>query len=153
MMNFNDALNTKQSEIERPPLLPSGTYRAVVTKVPALDKRGEYEVCDFQLKMLEAQEDVDPDALTEYGGLGPTAVARRSFMFNSNDEAAFKRTLFDLKRFLLDHLQVAGDDNTTLKELLNSSVNAQCLAFIRWRPDKNDPEIQYVEVAKTAPIA
>jgi hypothetical protein len=72
-------------------------------------------------------------------------------MFNKSDKAAFDRTLFDLKRFLLDHLRVEGDDSTSIKELLDASVNHQCTCFIKWRPDKNDPEIQYVEIGKTAP--
>jgi hypothetical protein len=28
----------------------------------------------------------------------------------------------------------------------------ECLATVQWRTDKNDPEIQYAEVRKTAPI-
>jgi hypothetical protein len=155
MVNFNEILNTKSGSIERPPIIPMGTYRAVVTKIPAIDTTGDgkWDTCDFQMKLLSAEEDVDQDDLKAYGGLGPQSVIRHNFMFNKEDEANFKRTLFNLKRFLLEHLQVEGNDDTSLKELLDASVNHQCLVFVNWRADKNDPEIQYAQVRKTAPVS
>jgi hypothetical protein len=154
-MNFNDVLNKKSGEIERPPIIPVGTYRAVITKIPSIETTGDgkWDICDFQLKLLEAQEDVDQDDLKAYGGLGATSVIRHNFMFSKEDEANFNRNLYNMKRFLLEHLQVEGNENTSLKELLDASVNHQCLAFIKWRADKNDPEIQFAQVGKTAPIS
>ena len=153
-MNFADALNTKAAAIERPPIIPVGTYRAVVTKIPSLDKVGDgkWETLDFQLRLIEAQEDVDQDDLAKYGGLGATSIARRRFMFNSEDQAAFDRTMYDLKRFLTEHLQVSGVADASVKELLDGSVNHECMVFIQWRADKNDPEIQYAEIRKTSAV-
>lgn len=153
VMNFADALNTRSSEIERPPLIPVGTYLARVKAIPTMDSVGDnkWDVLDFQLLLQNAGEDVDQDDLTQYGGLGPQSVVRHRFMFNKEDDAAFKRTLFNLKRFLLDHLQVEGGDDSALKELLDGAVGHTCNVFIRWRPDKNDPEVQYNEIGKTAP--
>jgi hypothetical protein len=154
-MNFADALNTKVGEIERPPLIPSGTYRAVVKKVPVIDTiaDGKWDVLDFTLQLVEAQEDVDQQDLASFGGLSNATMTRHRFMFNKEDDAAFKRTLFNLKRFLAEHLGVEAGDNTPLKESLNASVNTQCLVFMKWRADKNDPEVQYSEVGRTAPVA
>ena len=153
-MNFNDVLKTKVADIERPPLLPVGTYKAVVKKIPSMETSGDgkWDFLDFQLGLIAAEEDVDADALKEYGGLSAATIVRQRFMFNKEDDAAFKRTLFNVKRFLYDHLQIAGDDNSNLMEVLNQSVNSQCLVFMKWRADKNDAEIQYSEIGKTAPI-
>ena len=153
-MNFADALNTRSGAIERPPLIPVGTYMARVKALPTMDSVGDnkWDVLDFQLLLQAAGEDVDQSDLAAYGGLGAQSVLRHRFMFNKEDEAAFNRTLFNLKRFLLDHLQIEGDDNTVLKQLLDASVGHTCNVFVRWRPDKNDPEVQYAEVGKTAPV-
>jgi hypothetical protein len=153
-MNFADELNRKASDIERPPLIPPGTYRAIVTKIPSIEtiSEGKWDVCDFSMRLVEAQDDVDQDELKAFGGLTASTYARRRFMFNKEDEAAFKRSLFDLKRFLLDHLQVSGDDDTSLKELLNQSINMQCLVFMGWRVDKRDGETQYSEITRTTPV-
>lgn len=154
MVNFADALNTKAGSIERPPLIPVGTYIAIVSKMPSMESisDGKWDVLDFQLRLQQPQDDVDQDALADYGGLGPQSVLRHRFMFSKDDEAAFKRTLFNLKRFLLDHLKIDGGDDTPLKVLIDQSVNMQCLVYVKWRADKNDTELFYNEVGKTAPI-
>lgn len=153
MVNFADVLNTKASDIERPPLIPVGTYLARVKAIPTMDSVGDnkWDVLDFQLLLQSAGEDVDQNDLAEYGGLSAASVMRHRFMFNKEDEAAFKRTLFNLKRFLLDHLQVEGSDDSPLKHLLDSAIGHTCNVFVRWRPDKTDPEVQYNEIGKTAP--
>lgn len=154
MVNFADALNTKAGAIERPPLIPIGTYIAIVSKLPSTEtiSDGKWDVLDFQLRLQQPQDDVDQEALADYGGLGPQSVLRHRFMFSKDDEAAFKRTLFNLKRFLIDHLKVEGNDDTPLKQLIDGSVNMQCLVYVKWRADKNDTELFYNEVGKTAPI-
>jgi len=153
MVNFAEALNTKAGDIERPPLVPVGHYRVLSEKVPALDSvaDGKYDIVDFQLKVLEALEDVDADELAEFGSIADARLRRR-FMFDTEDESNFKRSLYNLKRFLLEHLQVDGNDKTDLKELLNNSINQECIAQVRWTTDKRDGETQYAEVGRTAPV-
>lgn len=150
-INFADQLNTNIGDIERPPLLPTGTYRWMVEKVPSFDTiaNGDFDVVDFQLRCLGNEDDVDEEALREFGNV-TNARMRHRFLFNKNDEALFKRTLFNLKRFLNEHLRVDASEDAPLKEALNASVNMTCKGLIRWRPDKNDPEVQYAEIASTA---
>ncbi len=150
-MNFADVLTTKISDVERPPLLPIGTYRARVSKVPSMDSiaDGRFDVCDFTLQLQEAVE-VDEDELAPFGDLTKQTVQHR-FMFNTEDEANFKRTLFNLRRFLEEHLGCASDGDE-LKVALNNSVNSECLIDISHRPDQNDPEVKYVQVRRTAPV-
>lgn len=153
VMNFQDAAKMKTSEIERPPLVPMGTYRAVVKKVPATETiaDGRFDTCDFVLGLVEAVE-VDEAELKAYGGLTANTVMRHRFMFNKEDQALFDRSLYNLKRFLLDHLKVDAAEDDPLVQTLNASVNTQCLVFVGHRADKNDAEIMYSEIKKTAPL-
>jgi hypothetical protein len=154
-MNFNEVLTKKASEIERPPLLPVGHYTAKVAKVPSMDTKstdkGSWDILEFTLLPVTAGEDVDTELLQKYGPFTAVSAQRHAFMFNKEDQAAFDRTLFSLKRFLLDHLQIPGDDGSSIKELLDQSVGAHCSMFVRWDPDRNDPEIQYPRIARTGP--
>jgi len=151
-MNFNDALNTKVADIEKPPLLPIGTFICVVEKQPTMSviADGRFEVVDFILKVLSAGEDVDPAEIKAYGNV-TKARLRHRFLFSTEEDENFKRTEWNLRRFLEDHLQVV-DKGATTKQALNASVNAQCTVEVIWRPDKNDPETQYAQVNKTAPV-
>lgn len=152
-MNFMDTLNQNVGAIERPPLIPIGTYIFTIKKVPAVDTiaQGRYDVLDFMLKLEQAREDVDQADLAKFGGLNNTYVRHR-FMFNKEDEAAFARTLFNVKRFVEDHLKVPGAASMALKEALNACVNTQGLVTIGWRPDGTDPEVMYAEPKRTAPL-
>ena len=152
-INFADHLKDNVSEIERPPLLPIGTYKFFVEKQPSIEENiadGRFDRVDFLLKCIEATDDVDADALAEYGSLDNTRL-RYSFLFNKEDEQSFNRTKFALKRFLTEHLGVDAD-NASLNEAMAASVNHQCLATVRWRQDRNDPEVQYAEIGSTAPV-
>lgn len=154
VMNFQDAAKMKTSDIERPPLVPIGTYRAVVKKVPVTETIGDgkFDTCDFTLGLIAASDDVDPETLKEFGGLTANTMIRHRFMFNKEDQALFDRSLFNLKRFLEESLKVEGAEEMSLTQALNSSVGAQCMVFIKHRADKNDSEIQYPEIAKTGPV-
>lgn len=152
-MNFNDVLKTKGNEIERPPLIPVGTYRAAVAKCAQGEAGQDWDTIDFQLGLIEAQSDVDPDELAKYGSLKSSQV-RHSFMFSKkgDDEAATARTLFNLKRFLSETLKVENIDNMSIKEALTQVQGRQLLVQIGLRPDKNDTETFYNQVKKTAPL-
>lgn len=153
-MDFTSSLDHKVEEIERPPLLPTGTYRWLVEGQPEIDTiaDGRFDVCDFKMKCVGPEEDVDPDDLTAFGD---TSNVRRRlrFLFNKEDDAAFKRTEWQLRDFLENHLAISTKSGMTLKELLAEAPNSMCLGVVSHRPDKNDPERFYDEIKKTAPIA
>lgn len=153
-MNFQEALTQTIGDIERPPNIPLGTYTMTVAKQPSFDSiaQGDYEVCDFMLKIVAATDDVDADDIEAYPGEFVGSQIRHRFMFDTNDEVKFQRSLFNLKRFLEDHLQVEGAAKKDLKQTLAESVNHHCLATVQWRPDKNDPEVLYSEIRATAPV-
>ncbi len=153
MPNFAEALNTKAGDIERPPLPPIGHYTFIVEKMPSMETiaDGRFDVVDFQMKVQAPMDDVDEDELKAYGNINDARMRHR-FMFNTEDQANFDRSLFNLKRFLLDHLQIDGNDKTELKELLNNSINQECVGQVRYRADKTDPEVQYAEIGRTSPV-
>lgn len=156
-INFSDVLNKKIEDVERPPVVPIGDYRAKVSKVPEINqvtssKTGdEFDVVEFQVKLVEAVE-VDPDDLEAFGGdVAGVPPIRHSFMFNKGDAAAFARSEFNLRRFLEEHLKVAAPTDT-LKEALANSNQAEFLVTVGHRPDPNDPENKYVDIKRTAPL-
>jgi len=154
-LNFSDVLKTKVTDIERPPLIPMGHYIGQIVKVPALAEVGkdsEYDTCDFPIQLMAPQDDVNTDDLQAYGGLGKHSTVNRRFMFNKNDEGAFKRSLFQMRRFLEDHLKSDGAENMELKQALNESFGKQLIVFIKHRQDKEDKELFYAEIAQTAPV-
>lgn len=156
-MDFNKALTTAVESIERPPVPPIGHYVWHITKVPTMEKRGQddmYQVVEFPLKAVKVFEDandVDADELKAYGKV-ENITNRLTFMFDTTDEAKFAQTLFRLKTFLKEHARVDMDDKTALKEALNSAANKRFVGELRHRPDKQNPEVIYAEIGRTAPL-
>ena len=156
MPNFMEALNQKTGDIEKPPLLPIGTYKWVVDKYSTDSiANGDWDVVDFNLKLVEPTEDVDSDDLEAFGNV-VGQVRRLRFMFpTSPDETAnFQKTLYNLRRFLADHLQIDGAEEMELKEALANAKGHMCLANIVWTTDKKDPsgENKFDNIGRTAPV-
>ena len=156
MVDFTQALNVKVEEIERPPLPPVGHYIFKVSKPAVFGDvgNGRFDTVDFPLQAVEAMDDVDPDQLSAVGG--PTMInLRNRFMFNKGeseeDKANANRTLFNLRNFLENHLGM-DIEGMTLKEAIDQAVGQQCMANVQYRPDKDNPEIVYAELGRTAPI-
>lgn len=153
-MRFTDALDRKMEEVKRPPNPPVGHYTWQVKKHPdtdSFDSRNNGKTFDrltFQMVCVSPSDDVDPDILAEYGNVAGF-VTNKAFLFDNEDEAAFERSMYNVKRFL-DHLGV--DDSLSLSEALAASVGAQCLGELKHRPDPNDPEVVYAELGRTAAL-
>lgn len=152
-MNFMDVLDKKADEIERPPLPPVGTYIMQVSKEPVRDTiaNGDYDVVDFIMKIIAPTEDVDADEIQSFPGNLADKTMRHRFMFDTNDQAKFDSSLFNLKRFCIDHLKIDGGEDMSVKELLAASIGHRCLAQVTWAPDKRDPEVKHANIGRTAP--
>jgi hypothetical protein len=155
-MDFNSALDTKASDVEKPPVMPQGTYIWKVSKVPSLStsKSGEWSIVEFPIRGVQAEDDVDPDELEEFGGVG-SAINRISFMAPTADtpegEADRKKAMYRIKKFCQETLRVDADDNATLRELLDASVECQFLAQAAWRMS-DDGEETYIDVKNYAAL-
>lgn len=152
-MNFMDALDKTLDEVKRPPALPVGTYDWIIKRYEVVDK-DEYEILEFSCSCTGVHEDVDPDDLAAFGSALGTPQ-RLSFIFNKGADAEsqkrFAQTEFKLKRFLQDHVQCSSNGQT-FKETLANAVNQKFGGYVRHRPDRDDPEIQYAEISKTFPL-
>ena len=156
-MDFSKALDVKTDKIERPPLPPIGHYIFEVSKPPQLSSVGndQYDLVTFPLKAVDLfGDDVDPDELKKFGGIKMVTSSHR-FMFNKAEDeesqASNTRTLYNLKRFLTEHLGL--EEGKTVRESLDEAVGQQFVANIQYRPDKNNPENIYAEIGKTAPLS
>lgn len=156
MPNFAKTLGKRVDEVKRPPNIPLGTYRVRVDKAATMDETsdGKWQTISIPMKLVEATDEVDQEDLEKFGGVSsPMARISRRFMFGTEDtpeqEASNARTEYNLVQCLRDHLRSEG---TTVQELLANALNQECYATVTYRADKNDPEIQYAEVRKTAPL-
>lgn len=156
-MNFLDALNTKIGDIEKPKLLPKGTYIFKVSKPhkESITSKGEWNIVEIPVVPIapyENAEDTDPDELSAFGALTQGANSIR-FMFSTDADKDVDRqkTLWGLRRFLIDTLKVEGDDDSTIKELLGKMVGAEFLAQAVHRPDPERKE-EFCDVKNWAPL-
>lgn len=156
-MDFTEALNVAVTDIERPPLPPIGHYIWKVSKPAVFDtiSDGRFKTLDFPVQAVQGLSDVDQDELQKIGG--PRGINLRvRFMFNEGpsdeDKVAAARSLFQLRNFLEKHLEIAAE-GMMLKEAIDSAVGMQFVANIQYRPDKNNPEVLYAEIGRTAPLS
>lgn len=147
-MNFAEALNVKLGSVDRPKLPPVGSYDFQITKQPVMVTRGDFDVVDIMCQAVEATPEVDPDELAAFGI--KNVQARVSFLFDKNDQTKFDRTMFNLQTFLIEHVGLPA--GTSIKEGLANCVHQRFRASTRITNDKENPEIQYFNIDRTAPI-
>lgn len=157
MANFMDALNTKVSDIEKPKLMPVGTYVWAVNKphkesTSKDGKWGSIEIPCIPKMPYDAAEDVDSDELADFG---PLKSAPNSIRFmvdlQAEGDIEMEKFKYNVKRFLLDTLRVEGDEDATIKELLGKMVGAEFIAQAAHRhvPERNET---YCDVKNWAPM-
>lgn len=154
MADFMEALDVKVEDVVRPPLIPVGVYRAIVSKVPEITKSDDekWTFVTFLMK-FQSVEKADPDELREFGNVVGEVRSHRFIISNDPaEENRAKQSRFNLKRFLTDHLQVEVERGMGLPELIDRSVNHSCLVTIGRRTDSRDKETQYDDIKSTAPL-
>ena len=156
MMDFNSALDVQADAVEKPPVMPQGTYVWNVSKVPTLSvsKSGEWNIVEFPLRGISAEDDVDPEELEAFGAAS-AAMNKISFMSPTEEgpegDASRQKMLYQLKRFMQETLRVDAEDSATIRELMNASLNCQFLAQAVWRPS-DDGQDTYIDVKNYAPL-
>lgn len=151
-MNFLEALDTRLEDIKRPPMLPVGHYRAQVKKIPEIiDEHERYQYVEFYFQIIGAEEDVDPTELQEFGNVSGEIRTRR-FLFDKEEERSFRRTEYQLRKFLTDHLNIDGAESMPMRQALDAAPGHSCLVQIGRRADKQDKKIIYEDVKGTAPL-
>jgi hypothetical protein len=95
-MSFEDVLSKKSADVVKPPPIPAGTYIAMVVGQPKKVEVGQDKTpCfDYDLKLLQPQDDVNQDELNALtGGFSNASPVRARFFLT--EKAAYR-----LKDFL-----------------------------------------------------
>lgn len=157
-LDFNSALNVKAEDVKAVPVPPIGHYVWQVTKVPTINTEGQWQRVEIPVRAVSVYEDandVDPDALREYGKV--TSIMNRvTFMYDSvnGTETDLITMQNQVKRFCADHCKVEGAEKMSLKEMLNATVNKKFVGQLNHKPDKRDPsgETMNANIGRTAPL-
>lgn len=150
-MDFSAALDTNANDVQKPKVLPQGTYTWTITK-QAMNSissaKGDWDVVDFTVRAVSAEDDVDPDELEEFGALS-SALNRVSFMFNKAADGQNDRdkALYNLTKFLRETLSV---EPGTVREMIAMAPNNQFLARAVWSLSGDDT---YVNLKDMMPLS
>lgn len=154
-MRFSDALTRRADEIKRPANLPLGHYVFSVKKIDQGSVAdGKWDTIDFTCTVISAQDDVDPDDLESFGKVAGD-IQRKKFMFNTDQAEArsFEQTMVNLRTFLENcNIGFEASSEMTLGEGLSNVIGAQFIGELQHRPDKQNAEIVYTEIGRTAPL-
>lgn len=142
--HFASVLDMPASEIERPKPLPVGSYICVVQGQPRIDKsaKKQTEFSEFTLKLLEALDDVDTDALEAIGGI-KDKTTKVTFYHTEN-------SIYRLKEFL-EHCGVDMEDGISLRQLIAEAPGKQVVAHIVHEASQ-DGEAIYAKVKNTTAV-
>lgn len=162
MSNLSDVLDVAVNTIERPPVVPFGTYIAVVDKAPSerefTGKDGRNWIAvEFPMRLVAPKEDVDQDMLNTFGNLSAARPMPNSFMAENSPEGK-KQIQWNMRQWFLNTLSLdPGPDSNpkTLKQLAAEAIGQQCLVTVIHAPtlDKNTGEtISMANIRGTAKI-
>lgn len=89
-MSFEDILSKKSAEVKKAPPTPAGTYIAIVQGNPKKNAVGQdkTDVFDYDLKLLQPQEDVNMEELQACGGVAGLSSMRARFFLT--EKAAYR---------------------------------------------------------------
>lgn len=144
MVDFSKILGKQAAAIEKPKPLPVGTYIALNPKLPSFEAIGKKETpgAVFGLQIIAPTEDVDTDELKTYGDIKGKTVRHTMYL----SEATEFRTKEELKNAF-----GVEEEDKTLGQMFNETVNKQVYVTIRHRPSDDGQEI-YAEVEKLAKV-
>lgn len=152
--DFTKDLMKKPEELTRAPVLPMGTYVCYISDLFTVNKERKnaqglpYTIYEFPVRVLEPK-DVNHEALRAFGDLSKAPVMRRSFWYEEGEDIKNQNVSHAIGQFINEHLRAEG---ANLLEKMNNSKGCRFVAEIGWRPDRNEPEIHYAEIKRTAPL-
>lgn len=145
--NFGSVLDLESSTVEKPKPLPVGTYICVVKGQPRFDvsKQKKTEFVEFTLQTMQADDDVDQEALIEaLKGKALSEKTIRATYYLTED------SVYRLKDFL-DHCNVDDGPGITLRQRISGAPGCQVLATIRHRASEDGTAI-FSDLAGTAAV-
>lgn len=141
---FASVLDMPASDIERPKPLPVGSYVCVVQGQPKIDKssKKQTEYVEYTLKLLEALNDVDTDALDAVGGI-QEKFTKVTFYLTEN-------SVYRLKEFL-EHCGVDMEEEGSLRQYIAEAPGKQVVAHIIHEASQ-DGDAVYARVKNTTAV-
>jgi hypothetical protein len=151
--SFASLLDTPFAQISRPKPAPHGTYLAMVKGLPRYDKSTKKGTpfSEYTMQLLESQDDVDSDALTEWltKGNGESVPLHDKTM-----RLTFYHTpdsLWRLEKFLKDLGLEAEDDDQSIGDVEQMTPGRQCYVHVKHSPS-DDGETMFANIDKTGPV-
>lgn len=141
---FASVLDMPASDIERPKPLPVGSYVCVVQGQPRIDKsaKKQTEFVEYTLKLLEALDDVDTEALDNVGGI-KDKITKVTFYLTEN-------SVYRLKEFL-EHCGVDMEEEGSLRQYIAEAPGKQVVAHIIHEASQ-DGDAVYARVKNTTAV-
>jgi hypothetical protein len=141
MSNFQDLLDKKMDDIEKPKPLPVGSYICMVDGAPEITTIGQKQTdaIIFKMKVMQAGEDVNTDLLEEAGGVGNKTLRLTQFLTEDS--------LHRVKRFLNEHLEIDAD--LSVRAAIAEAPGRTCICVVKHRPSQDGQDL-YAEIASTA---
>ena len=143
--NFNELLSKQIDSVERPKLFPAGNYSALVTghETGKSPQKGT-DFVQFGIKLTGPQNDVDPEAFEEAGGMEKLQDRRDlNLMYYITPDA-----LYRLREFLENSLELSCDGRS-FDTVIPEATNCPLTALIRHTPARKEGEF-WMEIADTA---
>lgn len=141
--NFGALLDTPSQEVHAPPVFPAGMWQWRVVGQPRFDKSSKKgtEFVEFTLKPMAAGEDVDQDALNDFGSFAEKTLPATFYIT--------EKSLFMLKEFL-DHCGIP--DEGSLRQRIDQAMNSEVIGFIRHEASEDGQRI-FARFGRFAPVA
>lgn len=144
MSNFSNILEQKVDSIERPPLLPMGTYMGIITKHEfGKSKEKQTPFVEFYVRLQAGLEDVDPAALAQIKELGKRELRVTHYL---TEDAAYR-----LRDFLEKTLRI-NCTGRTLRETIPEANTKALKVHIKHVPsNKPGSDEVYANIDAVAP--
>jgi hypothetical protein len=148
---LKEILNQPLAEIKAPTPYPPGKYLCLIDGPPiATEKGGKNYIgtVDFQLKLLQAGEDVDRDQLEKAldgKNLSDQKPMRHRFFISEDPNSAWR-----LKRFLLKDLGIEG---STPNQTMPQAAGKQVWVKLAHQATKDGTTTVYANIVATEKVA
>lgn len=141
--NFGAILDKPTAEVVAPPTYPPGSYIAVIAGLPKMDKstKKQTEYVEFEMRPLQALEDVNEDDLKAFGPLGDGTLR---LTFYLTEKSAYR-----LKEFLINDLQL--EEQATIRPMLDETPGQQCVIHIK-HTARDDGQRVFANISSTGPV-
>lgn len=150
--NFQDILNKKVGEVEKPKPIPIGSYLFAVAAPPKIGPLGKKQTlaAEFTCKVIAPRPDVDQNQINNYesGGVKGLDAIRGKEMRLTHwlTEDALYRT----KEFCVEHLGLDEQGGQkSIGQLVNECMNRTFVGFVVHNPSEDGTTL-YANIQRTA---